>query len=69
MCSDCRICMEYLRTSGRNMTRCTELNVECDFIWPESEDISAYKVIIVPALYVYSENRRKISCYYKKREK
>lgn len=51
------------------MTRCTELNVECDFIWPESEDISAYKVIIVPALYVYSENRRKISCYYKKREK
>lgn len=28
-----------------------EMNVECDFIWPESENLSQYKVIVVPALY------------------
>lgn len=27
------------------------MNVECDFVWPESEDISQYKAIFVPALY------------------
>lgn len=31
------------------------MNVECDFIWPESENISAYKVVIVPALYAASD--------------
>lgn len=29
-----------------------EYNVECDFIWEESENIDAYKMIVVPALYV-----------------
>lgn len=29
-----------------------QMNVECDFIWPESENIGQYKVIFVPALYV-----------------
>lgn len=27
------------------------MNVECDFIWPETEDLDRYKLIIVPALY------------------
>lgn len=27
------------------------MNIECDFVWPESENLSDYKVIIVPALY------------------
>lgn len=27
------------------------MNVECDFIWPESENLEQYKAIIVPALY------------------
>ena len=26
-------------------------NVECDFLWPESENLEDYKVIVVPALY------------------
>lgn len=28
-----------------------QMNVECDFIWPESEDLDRYKMIVVPALY------------------
>lgn len=28
-----------------------QMNVECDFIWPESENLDEYKVIIIPALY------------------
>lgn len=27
------------------------MNVECDIIWPETEDLDRYKVIILPALY------------------
>ena len=27
------------------------MNIECDFIWPESENLDQYKAIIVPALY------------------
>lgn len=27
------------------------MNVECDIIWPESENLGAYKAVIVPALY------------------
>ena len=27
------------------------MNVECDVLWPESEDFERYKVIVVPALY------------------
>ena len=27
------------------------MNVECDFIWPESETLEKYKAIVVPALY------------------
>lgn len=27
------------------------MNVECDFIWPESENLEQYKMIVVPALY------------------
>ncbi|CCY34113.1 beta-galactosidase [Ruminococcus sp. CAG:60] len=27
------------------------MNVECDFIWPESENLDQYKAIVVPALY------------------
>ena len=32
-----------------------ERNMECDFIWPESENLNEYKVIIVPALYAAPE--------------
>ncbi len=28
-----------------------EMNIECDFVWPESENFSRYKAIFVPALY------------------
>lgn len=28
-----------------------QMNVECDFVWPESEDFGQYKVLVVPALY------------------
>ncbi len=28
-----------------------EMNVECDILWPESEDIGQYRAVIVPALY------------------
>ena len=28
-----------------------QMNIECDFIWPESENFSQYKAIFVPALY------------------
>ncbi len=28
-----------------------EMNIECDILWPESEDLSQYRVIFVPALY------------------
>lgn len=27
------------------------MNIECDFVWPESENLDQYKVIVVPALY------------------
>ena len=27
------------------------MNIECDFIWPETENLDQYKAIIVPALY------------------
>ena len=27
------------------------MNVECDFIWPETENLNQYKAIVVPALY------------------
>lgn len=27
------------------------MNIECDFIWPESENLDQYKTIVVPALY------------------
>ena len=32
-----------------------KMNVECDFIWPESADFSQYKAIVVPALYAASD--------------
>lgn len=28
-----------------------QMNIECDFIWPESDNFSQYKAIFVPALY------------------
>lgn len=28
-----------------------KMNIECDFVWPESENFDQYKAIIVPALY------------------
>ena len=28
-----------------------QMNIECDFVWPELEDFSQYKAIFVPALY------------------
>lgn len=27
------------------------MNIECDFVWPESENLEKYKAIIIPALY------------------
>ncbi len=31
------------------------MNIECDIIWPESEHLEQYKMILVPALYAASE--------------
>ena len=28
-----------------------EMNIECDFVWPESDNLDQYKAIFVPALY------------------
>ena len=33
-----------------------KLNVECDFLWPESENFGDYDLLIVPALYAASED-------------
>ena len=27
------------------------MNIECDFVWPESDNLEQYKAIFVPALY------------------
>ena len=29
-----------------------QMNIECDFVWPESDNLEQYKAIFVPALYV-----------------
>ena len=33
-----------------------KMNVECDFVWPESENFAQYKMIVVPALYAASDS-------------
>ena len=39
-------------------------NVECDFVWPESENLSKYKAIFVPALYaVPDETLKRLNRY------
>lgn len=40
------------------------MNVECDVIWPESENIDDYKIIIVPALYAASDSLLEKLCQY-----
>ncbi|MGN1193390.1 MAG: beta-galactosidase [Dorea sp.] len=41
-----------------------QMNVECDFIWPESENLSQYRAIFVPALYAApDELLRKLDHY------
>lgn len=32
-----------------------KMNVECDFVWPDTEDLDKYKAIVVPALYAAPE--------------
>lgn len=32
-----------------------QMNIECDFLWPESENFDQYKMIVVPALYAAPE--------------
>ncbi len=32
-----------------------KMNIECDFIWPESENLGRYKIIVAPALYAASD--------------
>lgn len=32
-----------------------DMNLECDFLWPDSENFDDYKVILVPALYAVSD--------------
>lgn len=41
-----------------------KMNVECDFIWPESENFEQYKIIIVPALYAVSDELLERLKYY-----
>ncbi|MDE7261095.1 MAG: beta-galactosidase [Oscillospiraceae bacterium] len=33
-----------------------KMNVECDIVWPETEDFSKYNVLVVPALYAAPED-------------
>ncbi len=33
-----------------------KLNIECDFVYPDSENIEGYKLLIVPVLYTASDN-------------
>ena len=41
-----------------------QMNVECDFIWPESENLSQYRAVFVPALYAApDELLRKLDRY------
>lgn len=39
-------------------------NIECDFIWPESENMEDYQVIIVPALYAAPDALLERLCQY-----
>lgn len=44
-----------------------QMNVECDFLWPESEDFDQYQAIFVPALYAApDELLEKLRKYVKK---
>lgn len=46
--------------------RLYEMNVECDVVWPDTEDFSAYGLLVVPALYAAPENLlRRIDQYVK----
>ncbi len=40
------------------------MNIECDFIWPESENLDDYKVILVPALYAAPDALLEKLCRY-----
>ena len=41
-----------------------EMNVECDILWPESEELSDYDLLILPALYTADEKLlRRIADY------
>jgi beta-galactosidase len=43
-----------------------ELNVPCDFVFPETQDFSAYKLLIVPVLYIADDALlQRISAYVK----
>ena len=44
-----------------------EMNIECDILWSESENLEDYKVIVVPALYATSdETLQRLKDYVKK---
>lgn len=46
--------------------RLYEMNVECDIVWPETEDLSSYDLLVVPALYAAPEELlRRIDAYVK----
>lgn len=46
--------------------RLYEMNVECDIVWPETEDFSAYDLLVIPALYAAPETLlRRIDEYVK----
>lgn len=40
------------------------MNIECDFIWPESENLDDYKIIVVPALYAATDTLLEKLCQY-----
>ncbi len=40
------------------------MNVECDILWPESENIESYKAVIVPALYAVPDSLLERLCQY-----
>lgn len=43
-----------------------EMNVECDFLWPDSDEMADYDLIVIPALYAASEELlNKIDAYVK----
>jgi beta-galactosidase len=56
--------VNYLTVLNQMYRALYQLNVETDFVFPETEDLSRYKVVVVPPLYVASDELlRRLAAY------